>query len=168
MSAQRATVELFTAGSCDPNPGPGGWGLVLRAGRTERELYGSVRETTSNRAELLAIIAGIEQLTQPSRVQVFSASSYLCNSINSWRGAWKRRGWKKRNGEEVENRDLWERLDAVINGHRLQATRLQDRTRYAESGGACELAAQGAREAAEQRMVEDLGPGPAAAHRPLD
>jgi ribonuclease HI len=167
MSTQRAAAKLFTAGACDPNPGPGGWGLVLKTDGAEREMYGSVQETTSNRVGLLAVVEGLERLTQPSRVQVFSASSYICNGINHWRGAWKRRGWKKRNGEEVENRDLWERLDAVLKGHEVQATR-PERDRPPEGERARELAAQGAHEATEQRMVDELGPGPAAmyGHQP--
>ncbi|TDB91017.1 ribonuclease HI [Actinomadura sp. KC216] len=165
MTAQRSNVVLFTAGACDPNPGPGGWGLMLKTDGAEIEMHGSDPETKSGAMELMAVVQGLEQLTQQSRVQVISASSYICNGINSWRGAWKRRGWKKRNGEEIENRSLWERLDAALKGHEVQATRRRDGARHREDERACELAAQGAGEAAERRMVEGLGPGPAAMYR---
>jgi ribonuclease HI len=104
-------VELFTDGACRGNPGPGGWGALLRSGPHERELYGAERNTTNNRMELLAAIEALAALKQPCRVMLTTDSTYVKKGITEWIGNWKRRGWKTAAKKPVANADLWRRLD---------------------------------------------------------
>ena len=110
-------VEIFTDGACSGNPGPGGWGAVLRFKGAEKELSGSARHTTNNRMEMMAAIAALEALTRPSRVALTTDSTYLKNGITSWLAAWKTRGWKTADGKAVKNIDLWQRLDTAQQDH---------------------------------------------------
>ena len=110
-------VEIFTDGACAPNPGPGGWGVILRYGRHMRELYGGEPATTNNRMEIMAAIRGLECLTRPSNVHVYTDSQYLRNGIMTWIKSWKRNGWKTADKKPVKNVDLWQRLDAAIGRH---------------------------------------------------
>jgi len=104
-------VELFTDGACRGNPGPGGWGALLRSGAHEREICGAERNTTNNRMELLAAIEGLAALKQPCRVTLTTDSTYVKKGITEWIGSWKRRGWKTAAKKPVANADLWRRLD---------------------------------------------------------
>ena len=111
-------VELYTDGSCSGNPGPGGWGAILRFRGLEKELSGGERETTNNRMELTAAIRGLEALKEPCRVALYTDSQYIANAINQhWLVNWKKRGWKKADKSPVLNRELWEALDAQLNRH---------------------------------------------------
>ncbi len=110
-------VEIFTDGACKGNPGPGGWGALLRYKGQEREVYGGEPDTTNNRMELLAVISALETLTRPSRVRVTTDSKYVKNGITSWIYNWKRNGWKTANRKPVKNDDLWRRLDGLVSGH---------------------------------------------------
>ena len=112
-------VTLFTDGACRGNPGPGGWGALLLYGQHERELYGSEAETTNNRMELLAAIEGLGALSQPCRVTLFTDSTYVMKGITEWMANWKRRGWKTASKKPVANADLWRRLEAESNRHRV-------------------------------------------------
>lgn len=114
----RAPVQLFTDGACLGNPGPGGWAALLRAGTRERELSGAEPDTTNNRMELMAVIAGLEALTRPSELTIYTDSQYVQKGAEEWMAGWKRRGWKTAGGEPVKNRDLWERLAAALERHR--------------------------------------------------
>jgi len=113
-------VEIFTDGACSGNPGPGGWGAVLRFKGKEKELSGAARQTTNNRMEMMAAIAALEALTRPSRVALTTDSAYLKNGITSWLAAWKARGWKTADGKAVKNIDLWQRLDEAQQHHEIE------------------------------------------------
>jgi ribonuclease HI len=112
-------VVAFTDGACRGNPGPGGWGVVLRSGERERRLSGGEPETTNNRMELTAAIEALAALKEPCRVSLYTDSTYVRNGITEWLPAWKRRGWRTAGRKPVKNLDLWQRLEAVTNGHEV-------------------------------------------------
>jgi ribonuclease HI len=141
-------VEIFTDGACLRNPGPGGWGVVLRSGRHERELYGGDPATTNNRMELMAAIQGLESLTRPSAVQLYTDSQYLRRGITEWLPGWTRNGWKTRDKKPVKNVDLWTRLDAATHGHDVQWFWVKGHAGHPENERADRLACRGAEEAA--------------------
>ena len=113
-------VEIFTDGACSGNPGPGGWGAVLRYGTREKEIFGSATPTTNNRMELMAAIAALEALTRPSRVRLHTDSQYLRDGITRFIHGWKQRGWKTADKKPVKNIDLWLRLEAAIKPHQVE------------------------------------------------
>ena len=114
-------VELFTDGACSGNPGPGGWGAVLRYGTAEKELSGGEAQTTNNRMELTAAIMGLEALREPCKVLLTSDSKYLVDSITKgWIWNWKKKGWKKSGGAPVPNSDLWLRLLIQLDRHQVE------------------------------------------------
>lgn len=110
-------VELFTDGSCLGNPGPGGWGALLRWNGTEKELSGGEEGSTNNRMELMAAIRGLEALTRPVTVNLYTDSQYVKNGITSWIRNWKRNGWRTSAKKPVKNEDLWRLLDAQMQIH---------------------------------------------------
>ncbi len=112
-------IEIFTDGAWSGNPGPGGWGAVLRYKDVEKELSGGARQTTNNRMEMMAAIAALEALKRPSRVDLTTDSRYLRDGITRWIHDWKRRGWKTAAKKPVKNVDLWQRLEAAIEGHEV-------------------------------------------------
>ena len=107
-------VEIYTDGACKGNPGPGGWGAVLRYGGSEKHLYGGERETTNNRMELLAVIKALEALTRPVDILVTTDSQYVKKGITEWIKNWKKNGWKTAARKPVKNSDLWQRLDLLV------------------------------------------------------
>lgn len=113
-------VEIFTDGACRGNPGPGGWGVLLRAGGNEKQLWGGERMTTNNRMELMAAIQALESLTRPCTVDLYTDSQYVRRGITEWLADWKRRGWKTASRQPVKNQDLWERLDAATGTHAIR------------------------------------------------
>ncbi|WP_327089970.1 ribonuclease HI [Nonomuraea sp. NBC_01738] len=113
-------VEVFTDGACRGNPGPGGWGAILRYGRHERELRGGEPETTNNRMELMAAIMALETLTRDSVVRLHTDSTYVRNGIMRWLPGWKRNGWLTAAKEPVKNADLWRRLEAAAGRHEVE------------------------------------------------
>ena len=113
------TVEIYTDGSCLLNPGPGGWGAILVYGDTEKEISGGEDETTNNRMELMAAIMALEALKRPVEVTLTSDSTYLRDGITKWIKGWKKNGWKTAAKKPVANQDLWQRLDAAIQGHSI-------------------------------------------------
>jgi ribonuclease HI len=113
-------VEIHTDGACSGNPGPGGWGAVLRWRGHEKELSGGEAATTNNRMELMAAIAALEALRRPSRVVIWTDSGYLKGGITGWITGWKRNGWRTAGKQPVKNRDLWERLDALCTRHDVE------------------------------------------------
>ena len=113
------TVEVFTDGGCRGNPGPGGWGAVLRFGGHERELRGSEENTTNNRMELLGAISALEAMTEPCVVILTTDSTYVKDGITRWIRNWKANGWKTAAKKPVKNKDLWERLDAECLRHQV-------------------------------------------------
>ena len=143
-------VEIFTDGACSPNPGPGGWGAILRYGRHEREIYGGEPDTTNNRMEIMAAIRGLESLTRPSAVHVYTDSVYLRKGITEWLSRWKLNGWQTRDKKPVKNADLWMRLDSATQDHELQWFWVKGHAGHPENERADELACRGADEAAAQ------------------
>jgi len=115
-----ATVEAYADGACRGNPGPGGWGVLLRAGGRERELHGGEPATTNNRMELTAVIRALESLEARSRVRLYTDSQYVQKGITEWIHDWKRRGWRTAGRKPVKNQDLWMRLDEVARGHAVE------------------------------------------------
>ena len=110
-------VEIFTDGACSGNPGPGGWGVILRRGAQKREMSGGERETTNNRMELMAAISALEGLSEPTKVRITTDSTYVKDGITHWIHAWKRNGWKTAAKKPVKNQDLWRALDSVLARH---------------------------------------------------
>jgi ribonuclease HI len=113
------TVEIYTDGACRGNPGPGGWGALLRAQGREMELFGGETLTTNNRMELTAVIRGLEALKRRCRVSVYTDSQYVQKGISAWIHDWKRRGWRTADKKPVKNVDLWQRLDALSREHEI-------------------------------------------------
>ena len=112
-------VELYTDGACRGNPGPGGWGVLLRFNGTEKSLYGGEKETTNNRMELTAAIKGLESLTRPCSVVLTTDSQYVKNGITQWIINWKKKGWLTSAKKPVKNVDLWKHLDKLVNKHQV-------------------------------------------------
>ena len=112
-------VEIHTDGACSGNPGPGGWGAVLRWRDQSRELSGFAPATTNNRMELEAAITALETLKRPMTVAIYTDSNYLRQGITAWLPAWKARGWRTADKQPVKNQDLWERLERALRGHRI-------------------------------------------------
>lgn len=110
-------VYLYTDGSCKGNPGTGGWGVLLRYGTHEKELYGGEAHTTNNRMELTAVIQGLQILKRRCQVQIHTDSQYVKNGMESWIHAWKKNGWKTANKQAVKNEDLWKTLDQLVRQH---------------------------------------------------
>ncbi len=136
-------VEIFTDGACRGNPGPGGWGVLLRYGGTERELYGGESVTTNNRMELTAAIKGLEALNRPCEVDLTTDSQYVRKGIMEWMDGWKRRGWKTAARKPVLNQDLWQRLDELAAGHRVRWHWVRGHAGHAENERVDALANRG-------------------------
>lgn len=113
-------VEIFSDGACSGNPGPGGYGTILRFGNQEKELSGFAELTTNNRMELLGAIVGLESLKRPCRVRLTTDSQYLVKGMTEWVGGWQRNHWRNSKKEEVANRDLWERLLVLGKKHQIE------------------------------------------------
>ncbi len=112
-------VIIYTDGACSGNPGPGGWGAILKYGQTQKELSGGERETTNNRMELMGAISALEALKEPCAVDLFTDSQYIAKAINEgWLVSWKAKNWKRKGGE-LKNIDLWQRLDALLATHKV-------------------------------------------------
>lgn len=109
-------IEIYTDGACKGNPGPGGWGVLLKSGTAVKELYGGEIGTTNNRMELMAVIQGLEALKRPCAVTLYLDSQYVLKGITEWLPAWKVKGWRTAAKQPVKNVDLWQRLDAVVSG----------------------------------------------------
>ena len=120
MTRVTEIVEMFTVGACSGNPGPGGWGALIRWRGHERELSGAEPNTTNNRMELMAAIAGLEALARPMRVRIHTDSTYVKDGITKWLPAWKQRGWKTADKKPVKNIDLWRRLEAASDRHEVR------------------------------------------------
>ncbi|HEB97779.1 MAG TPA: ribonuclease HI [Sedimenticola thiotaurini] len=136
-------VEIFTDGACRGNPGPGGWGVLLRYRGHEKELFGGEPETTNNRMELRAVIEGLRALTRPSRVRVTTDSQYVRNGITRWIHNWKRNGWKTSARKPVKNDDLWRALDREVARHDIEWAWVRGHSGHAENERADQLANRG-------------------------
>lgn len=116
----RKYIEIFTDGACSGNPGPGGWGAILRYGNREKELSGGEKDTTNNRMELTAVIMALEALKEPCIVKLTTDSKYVCDAINqNWVYSWQKNGWKKADKKPALNVDLWERLLPLLEIHEV-------------------------------------------------
>jgi ribonuclease HI len=143
----RTTVDIYTDGACSGNPGPGGWGAILRHGGSEREISGGEADTTNNRMELMAAIRALEALTRPVTARVHTDSTYVKDGITKWMAQWKVRGWRTAAKKPVKNVDLWQRLDAAAAGHDVSWHWVRGHSGHPENERADELARQGLAEA---------------------
>jgi len=134
------TVEIFTDGACRGNPGPGGWGALLRYGDVDKELRGAAPDTTNNRMELTAAIRGLEALKRPCRVMLTTDSQYVKNGITQWLKDWKVRGWKTADRKPVKNIDLWQQLDALVSRHQVSWHWVEGHSGHTENERADQLA----------------------------
>ncbi|HEY0639629.1 MAG TPA: ribonuclease HI [Pseudonocardiaceae bacterium] len=141
-------VDIYTDGACSGNPGPGGWGAVLRYGAHERELRGGeAGATTNNRMELMAAIAALEALTRPAVVRLHTDSTYVRNGVTQWLPRWKSNGWQTAARQPVKNADLWQRLDAAGERHQVEWHWVKGHAGHPENERADRLAAAGLQEA---------------------
>ena len=146
------TVYIYTDGACSGNPGPGGWGAILRYGGREKELSGGEAQTTNNRMELTGVIAALEALREPCRVELYSDSKYVVDALDKgWAEKWRAKGWKKPDKKTALNPDLWERLLALAEAHELHCHWVKGHAEN-EFNNRCDALAVAARErAAEER-----------------
>jgi ribonuclease HI len=140
-------VDIFTDGACSGNPGPGGWGAVMRYRGVERELWGGEPHTTNNRMELMAAIQALETLKRPCTVRLHTDSQYLREGITVWIHRWKHNGWRTTGRKDVKNADLWQRLDAALARHTVEWFWVRGHAGHAENERADELARRGVAEA---------------------
>ncbi|MEJ6685206.1 MAG: ribonuclease HI [SAR86 cluster bacterium] len=137
------TVEMFTDGACRGNPGPGGWGVLLRYGEKEKRLWGGETATTNNRMELTAAIKGLEALNRSSRVDLTTDSQYVRKGITEWIAGWKQKGWRTASRQPVKNVDLWQELDKLVSVHEVHWHWVKGHSGHRENEIADELANQG-------------------------
>ncbi|MDO5565232.1 MAG: ribonuclease HI [Planctomycetia bacterium] len=145
MSQSQVEVILYTDGACSGNPGPGGWGFVMRHIASGKELVrsGGMAVTTNNQMELMAVIEGLSALRRPTYVEVVSDSTYVLNGLSSWMAGWKKLGWKRRvkgRLEEVKNVELWKRLDELSALHELKFTKIKGHSGHPENEQCDQLA----------------------------
>jgi ribonuclease HI len=136
-------VHAFTDGACKGNPGPGGWGVLLRWDRNEKELFGGESLTTNNRMELMAVIAALESLKRPICIEITTDSQYVKRGVTEWMPRWKRNGWLTASRQPVKNRDLWERLDNALGAHKVHWHWVKGHAGHPENERADRLANQG-------------------------
>ncbi len=135
-------VEIYSDGACRGNPGPGGWGTLLRFNCKEKEMFGAELETTNNRMELMAAIMGLEALIRPCKVRITTDSQYVKKGITEWLNDWKQRAWKTANRKPVKNKDLWQRLETASGQHQIEWHWVKGHSGHAENERADALANQ--------------------------
>ncbi|MCK8515114.1 ribonuclease HI [Methylonatrum kenyense] len=148
-------VEVFSDGACRGNPGPGGWGALLRFGAVEKELCGGEPETTNNRMELLAAIRALEALKRPCRVVITTDSQYVRKGMTEWMAGWKARNWKTAAKKPVRNQDLWQRLDELVGRHDVEWRWVRGHAGHPENERADALANRGLDEMLEATTEAD-------------
>ncbi len=146
MQNSSQQVELYTDGACSGNPGPGGWGALLRYKGTEKELSGAEPETTNNRMELMAAIEGLKAINRPCPVTLYTDSKYVLQGVTEWMSAWKTRGWKTADKKPVKNQDLWMALDEQVNRHQVTWQWVKGHNGHIENERVDELARMAIRE----------------------
>ncbi len=140
-SSNKKQIEIYTDGACRGNPGPGGWGVLLRYNNHEKELYGADADTTNNRMELMAAIQGLEALTQDGCDVVLTTDSvYVMKGITEWMPNWKRRNWRTASNKPVQNVELWQRLEAASQAHNIEWRWVKGHSGHAENELADQLA----------------------------
>ena len=137
------TVDIFSDGACKGNPGPGGWGAVLRFSDQEKEIFGGEPQTTNNRMEMMAVIESLRQLKPASKVRVYTDSQYVQKGISEWLPGWKARRWRTAANQPVKNVDLWQRLDALAAQHDIQWLWVKGHAGHPENERADALANRG-------------------------
>lgn len=146
-------VEIYTDGACRGNPGPGGWGVVLRRGTVEKELYGGVPQTTNNQMELTAVIRALEALKEPCDVMLYTDSKYVIDGITQWIHGWKRNGWRTAGKQPVKNGELWQQLDQARARHTVQWQWVKGHSGHPENERADQLANRGIDEMQQGAMT---------------
>lgn len=127
-------IDIFTDGACSGNPGPGGWGVILKYLSTTKELFGGESETTNNRMELTAVIEALSTLKEPCEVSLYTDSQYVVNAVNkNWLWDWQRHSWKKSDGKPVKNIDLWELLIKLLDVHKVEFVWIKGHNGYPEN-----------------------------------
>jgi len=153
VTAAPPLVEIFTDGACKGNPGPGGWGVILRFGTHVKELHGGEPATTNNRMELTAVIEGLSALTRRCHVTLFTDSQYVQKGISVWIHDWKRRGWRTADKKPVKNIDLWQRLDALTPEHEIEWHWVKGHAGHPENERADQLANLGCAQVGQRSVV---------------
>src|SRR6266446_2358576 len=143
VSDSKPHVTIFTDGACSGNPGPGGWGAILKFGDTEKELKGGEAHTTNNRMELMAAISALEALKKPCTVALYTDSQYVRQGITGWIHGWKKNGWRTSDKKPVKNVDLWQRLDAALKAHEVRWHWVKGHAGHGENERADQLARDG-------------------------
>lgn len=143
--SELSSVEIFTDGACKGNPGPGGWGAVIRYGKHEKELSGGESNTTNNRMELMAAIEALNALTRPCQVILSTDSNYVKDGITKWIFGWQKNGWKTADRKPVKNADLWQALLAAVRRHRVEWRWVRGHAGHPENERADQLASDAAR-----------------------
>jgi len=140
---EAADIDIYTDGACSGNPGPGGWGAILRTGGHEKELFGGESDTTNNRMELTAVIRALEALKRPVRARVHTDSQYVQKGISVWIHGWKTRGWRTADKQPVKNVDLWRELDTLASRHEIEWLWVKGHAGHVENERADALARRG-------------------------
>ena len=153
-------VEMFTDGACSGNPGPGGWGVVLRYRGREKELNGGEPATTNNRMELMAAIRGLESLKRPVKIRIYTDSVYLRDGITRWIHGWRANGWKTAGRKPVKNQDLWQRLATALAEHQIEWHWIRGHAGHPENGRADRLARAAVPGASRPRAQSRQAPRP--------
>lgn len=143
LLTRASIVEMYTDGACAGNPGPGGWGVLLRYLNSEKELFGGERHTTNNRMELMAVIAGLNSLSRPCRLNIFTDSQYVKNGITIWIHNWKKRAWRTAANGPVKNTDLWQQLELSVQTHEIEWYWIKGHSGHIFNERADELARRG-------------------------
>lgn len=134
-------IEVYTDGACSGNPGPGGWGAILRWNGHEKELSGGALETTNNRMEMMAVIKALEAITKDKAdVHIYTDSKYVMQGVNEWMDGWKAKGWKTASKKPVKNKDLWERIDSLVNLHNVKFSWVKGHAGHPDNERADQLA----------------------------
>jgi len=136
-------VEIYTDGACSGNPGPGGWGVLMRYGAHEKELFGGEADTTNNRMEMMAVIKALEALSRRSSVDLYTDSKYVMQGITEWMEGWKARGWKTAAKKPVKNQDLWIEIDELVQAHDVRWHWVKGHAGHVDNERADELARRG-------------------------
>lgn len=147
-------IEIFTDGACRGNPGPGGWGAILRSGGHEKELYGGEADTTNNRMEMMAVIEAVKTVKQPASLSITTDSKYVLQGMQEWLVQWKKRGWKTASKKPVKNVDLWQQLDSLLQNHQVKWTWVKGHAGHAENERADDLANIGVDEVLGLRVAQ--------------
>ena len=142
-------VEIFTDGACSGNPGPGGWGAIMRSKGIEKELSGGERDSTNNRMEMMAVIVALESLTRPCSVKITTDSQYVMKGMMEWLPGWKKRNWKTAGRKPVKNVDLWKRMEQAAQTHELEWEWVRGHQGHPENERADQLAVAARDEAAQ-------------------